>query len=95
MPCCWSAPFWQAFLRFQALLPREDNFFRLFDVFSGLLTGLFPSSVRVEHAIRLTVVSEESLSAAASRLGFSDISHFSRFFRNHTAVTQRLYRQGS
>lgn len=71
------------------------NFFRQFKACTGMSPGLFQNVVRLEHAIRLTVVSEESLSAAASRLGFSDIAHFSRFFRNHTAVSPRLYRQGT
>jgi AraC-like DNA-binding protein len=71
------------------------NFFRQFKACTGMSPGLFQNVVRLEQAIRLTVVSEESLSAAASRLGFSDIAHFSRFFRNHTAVSPRLYRQGA
>ncbi|SOC84422.1 AraC-type DNA-binding protein [Ensifer adhaerens] len=71
------------------------NFFRQFKACTGMSPGLFQNVVRLEHAIRLTVVSEESLSTAASRLGFSDIAHFSRFFRNHTAVSPRLYRQGA
>lgn len=70
------------------------NFFRQFKACTGMSPGLFQNVVRLEHAIRLTVVSEESLSAAASRLSFSDIAHFSRFFRNHTAVSPRVYRQG-
>lgn len=70
------------------------NFFRQFKACTGMSPGLFQNVSRLEHAIRLTVVSEDSLSAAASRLGFSDIAHFSRFFRNHTAVSPRLYRQG-
>ena len=71
------------------------NFFRQFKACTGMSPGLFQNVVRLESAIRLTVVSEESLSTAASRLGFSDIAHFSRFFRNHTAVSPRLYRQGA
>lgn len=71
------------------------NFFRQFKACTGMSPGLFQNVVRLEQAIRLTVVSQESLSAAASRLGFSDIAHFSRFFRNHTAVSPRLYRQGA
>lgn len=71
------------------------NFFRQFKACTGMSPGLFQNVVRLENAIRLTVVSQESLSMTASRLGFSDIAHFSRFFRNHTAVSPRLYRQGA
>lgn len=71
------------------------NFFRQFKACTGMSPGLFQNVVRLEQAIRLTVVSQDSLSAAASSLGFSDPAHFSRFFRNHTAVSPRLYRQGA
>lgn len=71
------------------------NFFRQFKACTGMSPGLFQNVVRLEQAIRLTIVSQESLSAAASSLGFSDPAHFSRFFRNHTAVSPRLYRQGA
>lgn len=71
------------------------NFFRQFKACTGMSPGLFQNVVRLEQAIRLTVVSQETLSAAASSLGFSDPAHFSRFFRNHTAVSPRLYRQGA
>lgn len=71
------------------------NFFRQFKACTGMSPGLFQNVVRLEQAIRLTVVSQESLSAAASSLGFSDPAHFTRFFRNHTAVSPRLYRQGA
>lgn len=71
------------------------NFFRQFKACTGMSPGLFQNVVRLEQAIRLTVVSQQSLSAAASSLGFSDPAHFSRFFRNHTAVSPRLYRQGA
>ena len=71
------------------------NFFRQFKACTGMSPGLFQNVVRLEQAIRLTVVSQESLSTAASSLGFSDPAHFSCFFRNHTAVSPRLYRQGA
>ncbi|MBB1249915.1 helix-turn-helix transcriptional regulator [Rhizobium sp. G21] len=71
------------------------NFFRQFKACTGMSPGLFQNVVRLEQAIRLTVVSQDSLSATASSLGFSDPAHFSRFFRNHTAVSPRLYRQGA
>ncbi len=71
------------------------NFFRQFKACTGMSPGCFRMSCASKHAIRLTVVSEESLSAGSERLGFSDIAHFSRFFRNHTAVSPRLYRQGA
>lgn len=71
------------------------NFFRQFKASTGMSPGLFQNVVRLEQAIRLTIVSQDSLSAAASSLGFSDPAHFSRFFRNHTAVSPRLYRQGA
>lgn len=71
------------------------NFFRQFKACTGMSPGLFQNVVRLEQAIRLTIDSQDSLSAAASSLGFSDPAHFSRFFRNHTAVSPRLYRQGA
>lgn len=71
------------------------NFFRQFKACTGMSPGLFQNVVRLEQAIRLTIDTQDSLSAAASSLGFSDPAHFSRFFRNHTAVSPRLYRQGA
>lgn len=71
------------------------NFFRQFKACTGMSPGLFQNVVRLEQAVRLTVTSQEPLGAAASRLGFVDPAHFSRFFRNHTAVSPREYRQGA
>jgi AraC-like DNA-binding protein len=73
----------------------RSNFFRQFKACTGMSPGLFQNVVRLEQAVRLTITSQESLGTAASRLGFVDQAHFSRFFRNHTAVSPREYRQGA
>jgi AraC family transcriptional regulator len=73
----------------------RSNFFRQFKACTGMSPGLFQNVVRLEQAVRLTVTSQEPLGTAASRLGFEDQAHFSRFFRNHTAVSPREYRQGA
>jgi AraC-like DNA-binding protein len=73
----------------------RSNFFRQFKACTGMSPGLFQNVVRLEQAVRLTITSREPLGSAASRLGFVDQAHFSRFFRNHTAVSPREYRQGA
>jgi AraC-like DNA-binding protein len=73
----------------------RSNFFRQFKACTGMSPGLFQNVVRLEQAVRLTIASQEPLGSAASRLGFVDQAHFSRFFRNHTAVSPRAYRQGA
>ncbi|MCB1444279.1 MAG: helix-turn-helix domain-containing protein [Rhizobiaceae bacterium] len=73
----------------------RSNFFRRFKACTGMSPGLFQNVVRLEQAVQLTISSHESLGSAARRLGFVDQAHFSRFFRNHTAVSPRQYRQGA
>lgn len=73
----------------------RSNFFRRFKACTGMSPGLFQNVVRLEQAVQLTIKSQEPLSSTASRLGFIDQAHFSRFFRNHTAVSPRQYRQGA
>lgn len=73
----------------------RSNFFRRFKACTGMSPGLFQNVVRLEQAVQLTISSQEPLGAAARRLGFMDQAHFSRFFRNHTAVSPRQYRQGA
>lgn len=47
---------------------------------------------RVEEAKRLLVKSDESISAVAEKVGFTDYNYFTKIFKNITGVPPRRYR---
>jgi AraC-like DNA-binding protein len=79
----------------QALGMPVDRFTRRFHAHTGVPPRLFLVRARLEAAKALLRMSNDSIAAIASRLGFCDIYHFSRRFRQHVGCAPSAYRSGS
>jgi len=69
-------------------------FGREFKEASGMTLGRYLNRVRMSHALELLEESRESIAGIASRLGFSDQSHFDRRFRQTFGMTPSQHRAG-
>lgn len=67
-------------------------FTRTFRKASGMTLRRYLNQVRMTHAIELLEETAESIAEIASRLGFSDQSHFDRRFRQSFGRTPSRYR---
>lgn len=69
-------------------------FGREFKEASGMTLGRYLNHVRMTHAVELLEESRASIAEIASRLGFSDQSHFDRRFRQTFGRTPSQHRAG-
>jgi len=65
---------------------------RVFRKFKGCTIGDYVRGLRVQHASRRISDSEDSLADIALAAGFSDQSHLSRTFKQHTGMQPRQFR---
>jgi AraC-like DNA-binding protein/quercetin dioxygenase-like cupin family protein len=72
----------------------DGTFGRVFKEVSGMTLGSYLNHVRMTHAVELLEETRESIAAIASRLGFSDQSHFDRRFRRTFGRTPSEHRAG-
>ena len=72
----------------------DGTFGRVFKEVSGMTLGSYLNHVRMTHAVELLEESRESIAGIASRLGFSDQSHFDRRFRRTFGRTPSEHRAG-
>ncbi len=69
-------------------------FGRAFKTAAGMALGGYLNQVRMTHAMELLGETRESIAGIASRLGFSDQSHFDRRFRRKFGCTPSQHRAG-
>lgn len=72
----------------KAVLGRE------FKKASGMTLGRYLNQIRMRHAVELLEGTRESIAEIASRLGFSDQSHFDRRFRQTFGRSPSQHRAG-
>jgi len=65
---------------------------RVFRKFHGCTVGDYIRQLRVEYASRRLSMTDDSLVEIALAAGFSDQSHFSRTFKNHTRMLPSEFR---
>jgi AraC-like DNA-binding protein len=70
------------------------RFGRVFKEAAGMTLVAYVPQVRMARAVELLADTQEPISAIASRLGFSDQSHFDRRFRRWFGRTPSAYRAG-
>ncbi len=70
---------------------NPEHFSRMFERHYGTWFSDFISEKRVERAQNLILSSQLSFSAIAEKVGFGSLSHFSRVFKAHTAVSPREF----
>lgn len=69
------------------------NFFRVFEVSTGVTPRVFMNAMRLEFAVAATTTSDVSFGELGVRAGFSTQAHFTRFFRDHAGVPPSQYRR--
>ena len=70
-----------------------DHFTRLFKKFTGKTPRDFIVQTRIEAAKSLLLLSEFSISEVAEQLGYSDLFHFSRQFKEKCGCSPNTYRK--
>jgi AraC family transcriptional regulator len=65
---------------------------RVFRKFKGCTIGDYVRGLRVQHACRRISGSDDSLADIALAAGFSDQSHLSRTFKQHTGMLPSQFR---
>jgi AraC-like DNA-binding protein len=55
----------------------------------------FLNEIRIQHAVRLLNMDEESIAAIAFQSGFGNLSHFNRTFKSTTGMTPMEYQKES
>jgi AraC-like DNA-binding protein len=71
-----------------------DHFTRLFKAARGVTPREFIQRQRIDAARRLLLASSHSIGRIAELLGFSDIYHFSRVFKQRTGRSPTRFRRG-
>ena len=71
------------------------QFTRRFKNLTGMTPRHFIQHTRIERARELLLVSDRSIGAIADELGFSDIYHFSRRFRQYAGCSPSDFRRGA
>jgi AraC-like DNA-binding protein len=71
------------------------HFFRLFEASIGVPPKVYINALRMERAMELVLDHPQSLCSIGSELGFAEPAHFTRFFRNHSGVSPREFRNVS
>jgi len=78
----------------QAGLSRA-HFFRLFESSVGVPPKVYINVLRMERAVNLVLNRPQALCDISAELGFVEPAHFTRFFRNHSSVGPREFRNVS
>jgi AraC-like DNA-binding protein len=78
----------------QAGLSRA-HFFRLFESSIGVPPKVYINVLKMERAVELVLNRPQSLCEISSELGFAEPARFTRFFRNHSGVSPREFRNVS
>jgi AraC-like DNA-binding protein len=68
---------------------------RIFKIDMGISLWDYLNRFRIQKAKELLLLSDESISAIATEVGYEDISYFSRVFREIVECSPRAYRQQS
>jgi len=66
---------------------------RIFKIDIGISIWDYLNRFRIQKAKELLLLTDESISAIAARVGYEDISYFSRVFREIVGCSPRAYRQ--
>lgn len=69
------------------------HFFALFQRDTRVTPHVYANVLRFEEAVTRLALTEHSIGDVAHDLGFSEPSHFSRFFRAHLGITPSDYRR--
>ena len=72
---------------------NEDYFSRLFFRYTGQRPSTYLHEKRIERAQYLIATTNFSYTEIAGRIGFENISHFSKIFKKVTSLTPGQYRQ--
>lgn len=72
---------------------NEDYFSRLFFRYTGQRPSTYLHEKRIERAQYLIATTNLSYTEIAGRIGFENISHFSKIFKKVTSLTPGQYRQ--
>ena len=68
------------------------HFYRLFERSTRMTPHVYLNLLRMELAVKSVVHTGDSLSTVSNTLGFSNQSHFTRFFRDHAGVNPSEFR---
>ena len=71
------------------------HFFRLFEASVGVPPKVYLNVVRMERAVDAVLHQSASVTEISHQLGFAEPAHFTRFFRNHSGVSPREFRNVS
>jgi AraC-like DNA-binding protein len=71
------------------------SYCRLFKKVTRKTCTAFINEIRLGHACRLLMESEDSITEIAFACGFRNLSNFNRRFKERYGVSPRAYRQGS
>ncbi|MDG0791293.1 helix-turn-helix transcriptional regulator [Cohnella ginsengisoli] len=70
----------------------ESHLFRLFREIAGEAPATFVERTRIEHARRLLIDSDASVTSLSMDLGFKTSQHFATVFKRYTGVSPRSWR---
>lgn len=73
----------------------RSHFFRLFEASVGVPPKVYLNVVRMEKAVDAVLNRSVNISEIGHQLGFAEPAHFTRFFRNHSGVSPREFRNVS
>jgi AraC-like DNA-binding protein len=73
----------------------RSHFFRLFEASVGVPPKVYLNVVRMEQAVDAVLNRSANISEISHQLGFAEPAHFTRFFRNHSGVSPREFRNVS
>jgi AraC-like DNA-binding protein len=73
----------------------RSHFFRLFEASVGVPPKVYLNVVRMEKAVDAVLNRSASIADISHQLGFGEPAHFTRFFRNHSGVSPREFRNVS
>lgn len=73
----------------------RSHFFRLFEASVGVPPKVYLNVVRMEQAVDAVLNRSVNISDISHQLGFAEPAHFTRFFRNHSGVSPREFRNVS
>ena len=70
----------------------RSHFFLLFESSIGVPPKVYLNVVRMEQAVDAVLNQSASVCDISKQLGFAEPAHFTRFFRNHSGVSPREFR---